>query len=426
VNDPWSGFGDDPFESPNEVTWARGRLPDRTYVHKTFRLDIRNSQDFGQPARFVVKVFDESPAAGEPPTDAAKLDRTEYLVHTTPGGRKQIKIQVAREAGLVRELQIQRVPTTPGATKLETLLTLDREAAGRLIDVVKSLEHIPVDGDEQTVRVDDQTVRALFSNPEAIADVYNHDPNRFRRLIEADATADDLVAIAHRRQVVDRFRALLREPATFSEAQVATGGKPERVWQSLLEANPWILGIGLAGQLLTSWNESRLEQWVAGFSVAGVGKRADAFLRTNGRIKSMVFAEIKHHQTDLLSPREYRAGCWAPSTELAGGVTQTQQTVHLAVQQIGDYLQDKDASGFDLNSGTYLVRPRSFLIIGNLDQLRGPDGGVHRDKFRSLELYRRNLYEPEVITFDELLARAEWHVAAASVAAADDMTPRDA
>ncbi len=29
---------------------------------------------------------------------------------------------------------------------------------------------------------------------------------------------------------------------------------------------------------------------------------------------------------------------------------------------------------------------------------------------RSFELYRRNLYEPEVITFDELLARAEWHV----------------
>jgi hypothetical protein len=27
--------------------------------------------------------------------------------------------------------------------------------------------------------------------------------------------------------------------------------------------------------------------------------------------------------------------------------------------------------------------------------------------------FRRNIYEPEVITFDELLARAEWHVAEA-------------
>lgn len=47
--------------------------------------------------------------------------------------------------------------------------------------------------------------------------------------------------------------------------------------------------------------------------------------------------------------------------------------------------------------------------MGNLDQLRG-EAGVHRAKYEPFELYRRNLYEPEVITFDELLARAEWHV----------------
>jgi hypothetical protein len=31
-------------------------------------------------------------------------------------------------------------------------------------------------------------------------------------------------------------------------------------------------------------------------------------------------------------------------------------------------------------------------------------------KFRSFELFRRNLHEPEIVTYDELLARAEWHV----------------
>ncbi|RWA16593.1 Shedu anti-phage system protein SduA domain-containing protein [Mycolicibacterium brumae] len=56
---------------------------------------------------------------------------------------------------------------------------------------------------------------------------------------------------------------------------------------------------------------------------------------------------------------------------------------------------------------TYVVRPRSFLIVGSLDQLRGP-GGIQKEKYESFELYRRNLYEPEIVTFDELLARAEW------------------
>jgi hypothetical protein len=55
---------------------------------------------------------------------------------------------------------------------------------------------------------------------------------------------------------------------------------------------------------------------------------------------------------------------------------------------------------------------RDGLILGHLDQLRGT-AGVHRAKHQSFELYRRNLYEPEIITFDELLARAEWHVAVA-------------
>jgi hypothetical protein len=31
-------------------------------------------------------------------------------------------------------------------------------------------------------------------------------------------------------------------------------------------------------------------------------------------------------------------------------------------------------------------------------------------KYDFFELYRRNLYEPEIVTIDELFSRAEWHV----------------
>jgi hypothetical protein len=133
-------------------------------------------------------------------------------------------------------------------------------------------------------------------------------------------------------------------------------------------------------------------------------------MRTNGRIRAMVFAEIKDHKTDLLG-REYRPGCWAPSSQLSGGVVQVQQTVNLAGRQINGRLAETDESGAETGEHTYFVRPRSFLILGHLNQLRGP-GGVHRARYESFELYRRNLYEPEILTFDELLARAEWHVEA--------------
>jgi hypothetical protein len=52
---------------------------------------------------------------------------------------------------------------------------------------------------------------------------------------------------------------------------------------------------------------------------------------------------------------------------------------------------------------------------GQRRRFRGSGGGVHRPKFKSFEFYRRNLYEPEVITFDELLARNEWHVTLAEI-----------
>lgn len=411
-SDPWTDSFVAPGETSagNQVVWARNRRADCTYAHRSFALNMPTSRDHGQPARFICKVFDET----EPSVPPENCE--EYVLATTPGGRKQIKLLVAREAGRVKDLRIEKVPTRGDATKMKELLRLDRAGAARLIQLIRTLDYIPVDGDK-TLRLDDDLIREVLADPAAIQTVYQRDPNKFRRLIEDDASARDLVALAHRRDQLARFRRLLADPDLFAE-QAANAGGREAMWQSFLEENPWILGISLAGQLLTSWNDEKLEQVVAGFSIAGSGKRADALMRTAGRIRSMVFAEIKHHQTALLGD-EYRSGCWSPSREMAGGVVQAQQTVQRAITDIGQRLPDTDDQGAETGYATYLLRPRSFLILGHLDQLRG-SGGVHRTKHQSFELYRRNLYEPEILTFDELLARAEWHV---TTAEQDRVTP---
>src|SRR5699024_12335980 len=99
------------------------------------------------------------------------------------------------------------------------------------------------------------------------------------------------------------FDSLLKK----DKGQKKNKGK-ESVWQEFFEKNPWIVGVGLGAQIFTSWSEDKLEHGVKGDSVKGRGKRADALLRTEGLIRSMVVAEVKHHGTPVLTAPSYLPG----------------------------------------------------------------------------------------------------------------------
>jgi hypothetical protein len=54
---------------------------------------------------------------------------------------------------------------------METILTLDQESFIHLVETVRALDYISVEGDEQTVRLGDQMIRDI-SDPHALAGVY--------------------------------------------------------------------------------------------------------------------------------------------------------------------------------------------------------------------------------------------------------------
>jgi len=358
------------------------------------------------PARFIYKVFD-------PDSDTeveAVEEGTEWLVRTSPKGRIQVKLLVSREAGHVSELMIQRVTQSARGPRADAVLTLDSESALRLIELLRNVQHLPVTG-EEGFRVDDAFLQEILASPDSLSQLYLRDPDLFGKVISSDSTARDVVAMAHRRAEVDRFRQLLDDPDYFdAEVELTAHRRGEDVWQEFFETNPWILGTGLGGQLYTSWSSEKLEQVVAGSSIAHEGKRADALMRSSGVVRWMTFAEFKTHRTDLLAG-QYRSGTYPPSGELVGGVAQAQNTVRRALQEIGDVLRATAADGAEIPDDiTFLTRPRSFLVIGRLDEFVAPNGGLHTGKIRSFELFRRSLTEPEIVTFDELLARAEWVV----------------
>jgi hypothetical protein len=117
----------------------------------------------------------------------------------------------------VRKLRIQKVPVSGDLTRLETVLELNREQATSLIDVLRAIDAIPIEG-ESTVHVDDQLLRDVFADPTAMASVYANDPERFRALIESDANASDVIALQHRREVAATMRQWLEDDRAFAGA----------------------------------------------------------------------------------------------------------------------------------------------------------------------------------------------------------------
>jgi hypothetical protein len=69
----------------------------------------------------------------------------------------------------------------------------------------------------------------------------------------------------------------------------------------------------------------------------------------------------------------------------------------------------RDDAGDPTGEVLFNIEPRSCLVIGSLEQFHTVHG-TNVPKFRSFELYRRNTWRPEIITFDELLQRARFIV----------------
>jgi antiviral defense system Shedu protein SduA len=242
-----------------------------------------------------------------------------------------------------------------------------------------------------------QAQRMILKNPQLMAEI-----------AENEELSRDIIAVGYRRKQIERFEAMMNDP-TLSEPD----------WQAFFEENTWIFGYGLSYQFLTGLDGKKLEQVVKGFDLTGRGKRVDGLMKTRGRISSLCFVEIKLPGTPLLQGED-RPGSWAPSGKLVAAVAQVQNTVHAATRQIRDSLRPDDEAGDPTGEELYLFEPRSCLIVGNLGQFV-KEQRVNDDKFRSFELYRRNTWRPEILTFDELLDRARFIVEHGAKDADDDM-----
>ena len=236
---------------------------------------------------------------------------------------------------------------------------------------------------------------------ETVLNYLQKKPTLIKKIIENNLTENDVVSIGYRKKQLEIFKTMLEDNSL-----------KEPDWQKFFEVNTWIFGYGLSYVFQTELDNKKIEQYVSGFDFNNSGKRVDGLLKTAGYINSLCFVEIKTHKTSLLK-NEYRAGCWNISEEFSGAVTQIQNTVYMASKNIQDSVRLKDDKGFFSGEEVFNFQPKAFLIIGKLDEFKHGQE-VHYDKYRSFELFRKNIFTPEIITFDELYERAKHIVSQSS------------
>lgn len=162
----------------------------------------------------------------------------------------------------------------------------------------------------------------------------------------------------------------------------------EEDWQELLTAESWALGQLFGAPFVIV----RGKAFVGGKTFENLEGRIADFLYKNRLTGNALVVEIKTPVAALTSA-PYRQ-IFPPSTELTGAVTQVLDQKHLLMENY-PHLGLDDAGAVPFN-------PRAVVVIGDLERQ-----AIEGDKRRSFELFRNELSGVEVVTFDELAAKAE-------------------
>lgn len=374
----------------------------QTYLTKAFpenRLDNESKK-----VRILSRVIDTNEHA-----EFVQI-KNEVVLRTTPTQRHELKITFYEDSRQIQRLVIQKFIMESGRP-IKHSVSFSLAELQVFIDSFKLIAESEIIGSGEKLKISDDVLQKILFGKEQAQQVLMANPELVEELVRNNLTKSDIVALAYRKKQLDRFKGMLEDKHIFSDAQKEFGVKTtESTWQAFFESNQWIFGYGLSYLFVTGLDDKKLEQYTSGFSVNQAGKRADALMKTRGLVSALCFVEIKTHETPLLQGgKPYRSECWRISEELAGSIAQTQKTVQKALKTIQTKLEIEDNYGNPTGEVAYLYQPRSFIIIGSLSEFM-KDDAVNEQKFGSFELFRRNLANTEIVTFDELYERAKFIV----------------
>ncbi|MEA4964838.1 MAG: Shedu immune nuclease family protein [Oscillospiraceae bacterium] len=181
------------------------------------------------------------------------------------------------------------------------------------------------------------------------------------------------------------------------EQMLSDNALSENAWQNFFENNTWIFGYGLRYQILRN---VRNQPNYGGADITGAGgQRGDFLTATEAETKFTCLVEIKKPTSPLIQGTAYRNGVWGASSELSGAISQVQ--VNCAQWEISGARTEQNHERLaEVNT----ISPKGIVIIGKTGELD------NWNKRNSFERFRREIHNPEIITYDELYERARFIV----------------
>jgi hypothetical protein len=177
-------------------------------------------------------------------------------------------------------------------------------------------------------------------------------------------------------QLIERIQALMESKKT------------EQVWQQFFFDNPFILSLAFSLPIVVFGGGVS----VGGRTFTGAGEKIADFLYRNALTDNITLLEIKTPETKVLGSL-YRGGIHAPSVELAGTISQVLDQRYQLHRGIALLKESSRVTNVD----SYAVK--CIVVIGRIP-------ADHNAK-KSLELFRNNLNDVIVVTFDELLEKLQ-------------------
>jgi len=317
-----------------------------------------------------------------------------------PGGVRGTLVRFKKERGKdweeLSEVDFRKLNPLEGV-KIE----LGTDQTRKLCEEIANIQQIAAQGikpgvQEYTVAPADSVVVIDDANKREILEqilTTGHSEDFWNLLREDDPELAKRLCLSH---VHELRMVALRE---FRESISTKGVGEEAYWQGFFERNKWIFGYGLNYQIL---RQEQGQPHYGGTRADGTGgQRGDVLVATEGDVRFTVLVEIKTPATNLLQGAvAQRNGAWSLSKELTDGVTQLQS--NLGTWETAGAITADNRDRFEGN-GIYTITPKGILLIGRLDQIAGD-----RDKRNTFERFRRGIHGIEILTFDELLRRAEF------------------